>query len=559
TGNIENSGAGMIIDATGAVVVDGTMKNSVGKMIIDAASLTVSGGSGSEPSFFNNGDLVLNISGDVTLAHGFDLNMLANQYGNSFRLLAGGLNLGVTDSNFFANELNSYSVTINNDYVAGSVSNGLANENATMYLAANNLTVGGVKNKAVFDSGASTGTMMLVAKTGVLTTGAIEDREGAETTLQANSKIQISGGVNVSGDLFASAPVINVGASDSAENIINGGTLSLRASNSSIGQILVYGDVSNSGDVDIVGREMAVFGTLTNQSGSIDIDGSVYNDSFVTIGGINISGGIINIDTTDGVEIAQTANFGTGTFVVSDGVVNLKENVHSLNLTASSGGLSTSVNVAGNMIATATAQSSGAGDVNVLASGVDNFTLTSNGDISVGGNVLSVESDLKARDINLVSQGRNIKIGGNVSAETSGNDLSFDAEQITIDGNVSAGDYASVSLLSNNITVGGLTDFVTQGTGNVINGLVYVAGKQIDGQKSSLTLTADKSGIVINNGLAVGSESAVTGLAIDNSNVNNVTLASTASGADITIASGISNAADVQLILGSKRDVVVSG
>lgn len=559
TGNVENSGNGMTINAAAAnVVVDGIMKNTNGKMLINAANLTVNGGSADGYSFFNNGQLQINVSGTTTLANGFELNMMQNTYGNSFALTTGNLDLGTNSSDLFANELNSFSVKITEaDYLTGNVSNGLINQNANMYFSAQNLTVGNVVNNAVAQYGLGglsvSGSMDLVATDGTLTVGSLSDVVGADTTLMASDIVNVGGAVNSKGSVFVSGPVINIGTVEKPVEINNSGNLSLLASSASGGALTAFSNVTNAGgELKIDGQQVALNGNVVNKNDAmLIIDGARYDDSFVRLGGLDVVGGSVSLNTIDGVNIAQSDTFGTGTLSVTGGALVLGNQVHTLDVAAPQGNLINAVYIGGNLSAVSSADNMQAGDVSVLAGGTSGFTLTSNGDISIGGSITSVESGASSRSIKVVASNGVIDITGGVNAKNSNKSVSLSGTSITAGGDVVASNNGVIYLSSNNIVVGSLTD-------NELNvakgGAIYVQGvADSEGNQQAVNLTVNGD-VVIKNGLSFNPATANSGLIV--SGTNAFSLISQGGNSDINISGGIDGFAG-SITLQSNSDIIV--
>lgn len=559
TGNVENSGKGMTINASAAnVVVDGIMKNTNGKMLINAANLTVNGGSADGYSFFNNGQLQINVSGATTLANGFELNMMQNTYGNSFSLNTGSLSLGTDSSNLFANELNNFSVKITGaDYEAGNVSNGLINQNANMYFSAQNLTVGNVVNNAVAQYGLDgqpvSGSMELAATAGTLTVGSLTDVTGADTTLMASGAVNVGGAIKSNGSMFVSGPVINIGTDEQPVEIKNSGNLSLLASSASGGELTAYSNVTNAGGkLKIDGQQVALKGNVVNENNAtLIIDGSRYVDSFVRLGGLEVEGGSVSLNTIDGVNIAQSGTFGTGTLSVTGGTLTLGNQVHSLNVSAPDGALTNAVYIAGNLSAVSSDNNAQAGDVSVLAGGTSGFMLTSNGDVSVGGSITSVESGAASRSVKVVASNGVIDITGGVNAKNSNKSVSLSGTTITAGGDVVASNNGTIYLNSNKITAGFLADNeenVTKG------GTIYIQGvSDSEGNQQAVNLTVNGD-VVIKNGLSFNPATANSGLIV--SGTNAFSLISQGGNSDINISGGI-DGFEGSITLQSNSDIIV--
>ena len=552
--SIENKGNTLDIEASGAsVLVTGTMSNDSGSMTIKASSLNINGGDANNPSFVSNGNLNITVSGQTNLAYGFDLGMSDSaMWNNKFYLETASLNLGAGNTGaFFANNLNDYDVIINSGFVTGDVSNGLQNNAANMYLAANGLTVEDVVNNA--------GTMRLAALSNSdLRADSVTDRAGTVTDLTSGGNIVIAGDVTTNAEMNLSAQTIDVGGI-----VGNGGTLTVAGGTGQNGMVTVNNNVTNSnGTVDISGRQINIVGNVDNKSGTISVGGSDLQGSAIQLGGVIVEEGVANLNGLLGINISQSViggnTFGTGTMVVSDGVLNFGTGTHSVTINGPAGNSGYVVDIAGNVIASGNSGTSGTGDVYVQASGNQGFLLNANGDISIGGNVLANTSTTVARTLMLASGNNYVK--GDVNATGALNKILFQGymapdfdlseatmrpvANLTIDGNLIASNGGVVEMHSKNIELGSVSDD---------GGVFYVYGDGND----SVQMNILAGGITLQDAITFNSSVvANTGLVVNQT--PEFSIVSNDTGADIVLG-GVNLGTGAKLVLDSGRNISISG
>ena len=561
TGNIENSGNLMRVNASGAdIVVDGTMKNDEGNMIVKAQSLTVKGGDANNASFVNSGLLTIDVAGETNLANGFSLVVdSVDDWGKVFSLTTGSLVLGGNTAALFANNLTDFDVVVNNSaFSTGDVNNGSQNANANMYLAAVGLTVEDVTNSAGVMKLEALGTSAnLVAST-------VTDASGATTDLIA------TGSVNVSGEVIASGTMKLQGQQVSVGGIVgNGGTLNVLATSGEAGLVTVNGDITDGNnqdvisDVEISGRQINVVGNITNNYSDLTIDGSDFQGSSIKLGGVNIAGGTAYLNGLLGIDIAQStvgeSTFGTGTLNVTGGVLNIGSGTHSLTVGGPADNNGYVMNVVGDVVANATGATAGDGDVYVMASGNQGFLFDVNGAVKVGGNVLATAFGTSARTLNFMANSFNV--GGDVTATGESNRVVFQGRpvgsllslinasagtaKLTIDGNLLASDEGTIEIHSTEVSVDSLTEN---------NGTIYVYGDD----SGAVNVDVATGGVILQNGITYdNASSANRGLIIGGT--SDFTLTSEAPDKDIEIFAGVQLGQAGRLNLSSGRNIKISG
>lgn len=552
TGSIANSGALMKIDASGAdIVVDGTMKNDAGQMVVNAKSLTVNGGDSNNASFVNGGHLTIDVVGETNLANGFNLVVDSeDDWGNVFSLTTGSLVLGGNTTAFFANNLNDFDVVVDNsEFSTGDVSNGTLNTNADMYLAANGLTVGNVKNNA--------GTMRLEAlgDTNNLVASGVTDAAGATTDLIA------SGTVNVAGNVVASGTMTLQGQQVSLGGIVgNGGTLNVLATSGTTGLVTVNGDITDGNnqniisDIDISGRQINIVGNVINNYSDLTIDGSDFQGSSIKLGGVNVAGGTAYLNGLLGIDVAQSTvgedTFGTGTLNVTGGVLNIGVGTHSMAIDGPADANGYVMNVFGNVVSNATGATAGGGDVYVTAYGPMGFQFDVNGAVNVGGDVLATTAGTTARTLNFMATSFNV--GGDVKANGAANRIVFQGRtttagvaDLTIGGELLASTGGTVEIHSTDVSVGSLAED---------NGTIYVYGDDSD----AVNVDVATGGVSIQSGITFDdTDDANRGLIVGGT--SEFSLVSQATDKDMNIFGGIELGQSNRLNLDSGRDIQIAG
>ena len=406
-GNLENT---VVSDnaefsvSGGDLVVSGTMKNDSdtdwdATLTLNVANLTVVGGSNDSYSFVNTGNFYANVAGVTHLEYGLNLSGMKND--NEFSLTTGSLEFGSgadSDTWFsaFSNNLNKFNVNItDDDLTLATVLNGAGvgdafNIAATMSVQAQNITADSVQNNAA--------TLSMMAAQDMTIFGAVIGNSGqtklvATDALVLNGAVSNSAGMTLNGKTVELASVSNSGA---------GANLTISSLPSNAGAINIAGGVTNtSGTVSISAKNIDIAGVVRNNSGTMDINGSDLNGGPIAINALNAAGGVINVGAKAGsVDIANA-------MTVSGATLNLGADLYNVTV----GGR---VDIAGNLNA-ATAGGV-AGDVNVAATGNVPFVMSSDDSILIGGDINVV--DTQVRQIKLDAP--LINVTGNATVKNSG-------------------------------------------------------------------------------------------------------------------------------------------
>jgi len=295
----EETGAVMDIGATGAVsaqIITNEGNNS--DMTINAASLNVTGGDANNPSFVNGGDLIVDVTGAVTLANGFDLTTMAA--GNKFDLTAGTLDVGnlTAWTQFLTNRLNKFDVTVTGGAI-DTKGGAIANNGGTMTLTSVGLNAGAITNN---------GTNLTVsAGNGDVTVGDVRGAAGV-TSIVTNKNIT-AGTVNNS-----AITTLNSETQTQVAGIINNnGRVQVAAQSTNGGTVKVTGAVRNiNGDTEIVAQNVDVSGTIESVNGSINIHGIGDETGSINVGAITATGGDIYMNAIDGTVKADGNVLATG-------------------------------------------------------------------------------------------------------------------------------------------------------------------------------------------------------------------------------------------------------
>lgn len=449
-GSLENSaGATMTVAAADAITVGGTIKNdsSSGTMIINAGSLTVSGGDDeTNASFINNGNLDINVAGETNLAHGFDISGMGVD--NTFELMAGSLVLGDGAdrwANVFHNKLKQFSLNITNDKldISGSIVNGASvgdnpvqNAAANMDISAQAITVDSVTNR---------GNKLVIEATELSGAGIVIGDGNGEVVGAENSVTDIkSAAILKAGDVSNSGTMSLNGTQVELANVSNsGGNLDITSLTNDIGSVNITGNVTNeSGNTLINAKDIVIGGTLTNIDGGTVIDGSDSAGSDLEIGAIDVQGGTLDLTALVG---GVTVN---GTVKVTGGSMNIDGATHSLTANGT-------IDIDGNF-ALEGQETSTPGNVNVMASGDQMFTLTSEtGAINIGGSVLATANGAHTARLSAET----ITIDGDVTALGTGNKLIFGGssdELLTVNGDMDATNGATIEIASDDANLGSL-------------------------------------------------------------------------------------------------------
>lgn len=537
TGSFENSGTSMVLTGTD-MTVGGTVKNdsNSGTMTLVLDSLRINGGSGSNASFVNSGNLGITVLGETYLKNGFDLS--AMNATNTFSLHTGTLEMDGNDDSlssvFENNKLTSFElVVINGSIDANNITNGSGNAAANM-----TLTVGGdITAESVQNNG------------NVLTVSTIENSEGDITISALSSGTRIYGAngstttINADGTLSVDDAISNAGTMVLNGNRIelagvsNSGTsLTIEAQTDPTGSIYLSDGVTNSsGTTNISARQIQIDGVVATIGGTTNVYGSDANNGSLTIGGISAQGGVTNINA---LIHSITVD---GDLLVSNGAFNVGADTQTLNVNG--------ITQIGNNLTFSGTNATGAGNVNVANSGINRFVLTSNGQINVAGNVVAEDATI-ARTGQLISDV--ITIGGNVAVANSGRvifgnvgsgtlDITGD---VTANANVAGDKVGTVEIYSNATTLKSLS-----GSGRFI-----MHGNSV---------AATTGGIDIANGIWFDGTNPTAGMIINGT--DELTLQTNANNQDVTVAGGVSmenavgDPAEITLNIISERDVDVTG
>lgn len=527
TGSIENSGTAMTIGRQNPadvvnVSVAGTIKNdsNAGTMTMNVDSLTVSGGDASNPSFVNKGNLNLTVRGETNLAFGFDLSAMQNT--NTFSLDTGTLVFGAGTNNdawlqVFSNDLNSFNLAVRQGNIdARQIVNGTTNANANMTLLGQSITATSVENRG----NKLTMNATDAAGTGIVVSGAVSNAAASDTEIISAGALNVQGNVSNAGTM-----VLNGNTVELAGVVNTGDSLEITAPTDTTGRITISGNISNSnGNLLVNAREISATGILTNNSGTTTIRGSDTAGSTVSLGGVNVDGGTVNLNALVG---GATITNGLS---VTGGALNIDGTTYAL--TAGD-----SIQINGNFTASGVA-ALGAGNVNVAVSGPRGFIMKSNtGAITIDGDV-SATDNASARSAQF--DAATIEIGQNVLAENKGT-LIFGgttSDKLSVAGSVSANNGGTVEIYSDDADVGSLSG----------NGAFIAHGTQI---------TATTGAIDIQNGVWFDGTSQTTGLIVRDT--NDLTLKTAAAGQDINLAGGITIGAGNRLGVDSANAVAISG
>ncbi|MDE6250332.1 MAG: hypothetical protein K2M34_01720 [Alphaproteobacteria bacterium] len=539
-GSIENSGTSMKITAQN-VNVAGTMKNDSndGTLTMNVASLKVTGGTATNRSLVNAGNLNLTVTGETNLAQGFDLSRMKNT--NEFYLKTGTLKFGSVDAadagdawlQVFANDLNKFYLEITGGKVnAGTILNGANNSSANMTVIGQSVAATSVTNKG--------GTLLVKGTSNASTdsvniTGAVQGDAGTTTDIISAGILNVGGTVSNSGTMQVNGNDVRlVGVSN------DGTQLKISSLTDDTGKIKITSTVTNNaGDLIVNARQIDIDGNVKNVSGTTDIKGSDASDgAAVTLGGIDVQGGQFKLDALIGDVSVDNAISVTG------GVLNIGQNTH--NVTAGK-----SVQINGNVNVQGTAPTTGSGDVNIAATGASGFILsstpnTTDGSITIDGTVSAIDASVArsaqfdaktitvAQDVTASNKGKLIFGSAERSAQT--------ATNTTITGNATANNGGTLEFYSDDTDVGTLS--VDK------NSLLVAHGSQI---------TATAGAITINGNVWFNPDEEYTaGMLVKDT--NNLTLKTVVNNADIDIKGGVTINDDANtLTLNSARDVTIVG
>ena len=548
--NLENSGAGLSVRAD-SLVVDGTMKNDAadGNLTLNLDSWTVTGGDEGTYSFVNNGNFDAVVSGTTYLAYGMNLSGMAVD--NSFSLDTGELDFGPNASSdtwfsAFSNKLNDFNLAVRDGdinlvaYEAGILNGADGNTNADMSLLAQNVYLTNVRNNgaklvikaADLDSGydvVQPAVVTAVGNIGVL--NQVVGAAGSETQLIASNRLIILGAVSNSGNMTLNSNNVEISSNGgnavlaSVSNSGAGAVLNIKSLTDRSGVVVIEGNLTNTdGVVNVNAKNIAIGGTLINNSGTMNVVGSDFDDSSVFFGGLNANGGTINVDAlAGGVDVNSAVT-------VSKGVLNLGSNVRNLSVNGA-------IQVDGDVNATGN-PTVGAGDMNIAASGSQAFVM--NGAAIVVKGDVNVVDDSVARNIKFDAPLITIDGGANVANKgylVLGTDT---ASAVNVENVVDFSNGGTLETWANNFTAGAING----------NGLFITHGENI---------IADAGDIDVVGGLVVDSLRAdvpTTGLVVRDTNTLNVI--TRADGADINFAT-VDVAAGHNLKITSADELNVAG
>ncbi|MDE6477921.1 MAG: hypothetical protein K2L94_01575 [Alphaproteobacteria bacterium] len=540
TGSVENSGidangnASMTITSAGAITVSGTMKNDSdgGTMKISGTSLNVAGtdSAHNDASLVNKGNLAINVTGETYLENGFDLTTMPNT--NTFELDTGTLRFGtnLSDDNWlalFTNNLNSFIVRVRNGELnlTTDIINGDTNANADMTLAAQAITANSITN-----SGTSLNITAANAGAGTINVAqGVTARGDGTTNLIADGTITVGGAVANE----STTATMNINGQKIALNTVsNVGNMAIDAYTNTPGDISITGTVTNSGTMKIESRQIKIDGVVTNADGTMTIRGSDQTGGAVTLGGLNVSGGVVDLTALTG-SVSVTNNLN-----VTGGDLNIGDATHEIAITGTA-------NIAGDVTAAATPVLD-AGNVNIAAGGPQTFVMTATDAINIGGNVSATANDM-ARTIKFDAQ--TLDIGGNVTAANSGA-LIFGgnlATNLNVTGALTARDGGVIDLAVADIDVGSLGGngkFILHGSSTSVNATIDASD-------------ANTNAIDIAGGIWFDGTNPTSGMVV--TGPTNVTLATTGNGGSMNIAGGMSISSGHKLTLNSRDAVTLAG
>lgn len=531
SGSIGNSGAGMNIDA-GALTVDGTIKNDAGTMTINAASLAVNGGNATNPSLINTSTMNITVAGASTFAN----DLYVSGAGAQTSLTTGTLLLNGTSKDLL-NDSNKFVLNVTAGGVAlGRITNSATVTNANMDLTAQSVTATNVSN-----NGGSLSIATAADSDGDITiTGLVSGATNNSTTeIIADGALAVQGNVSNNGAMVLNGKTVDV------KSISNdGNSLEVLAYTDQDGRVTIGnadgatpddigGNVTNkSGTTTIEGRQIQILGTVLNNGGTTTIRGSDTAGSSIEIGAVNVTDGVVNLDALIGsATIGNTLNVGT------NGALNVLRNLAAITVDQN-------IDIAGD-VTIADAAATGNGNVNAVA-GNGVFKLAStNGNIAIGGSV----QNITGTDHAVTLEASDIEIGGDVAAVGTANSLVFGSAGATtfkVDGNVSANNGGSITIFADDIDVGTLTG----------DGKFVVYGSQITANGENPD--ENTSAIDIKKGLWFAGTDEDAGLLVDSA-INNLTIETTTTGADISIAGGARIDSGKTLTVASAGDAAFDG
>lgn len=537
-GAIENKGTQMTISA--GDVSASTMTNEGGTLNLTLGSLSLTGGDNLNPSFINNGTFTATVTGETSFAN----DLYVEGSGSTFSLKTGTLAFGA--NNNILNDSNAFTLNVVGNGAtqgvlqAGNISNGITNTAANLYLSGQSVIANSVLNNGgnlIIGKDATTGNDA-VSPTSIVINGTVQGNRGI-------TKI-ISGGALTTGDVTNSAEMVLNGNTVELANVTNNGAkMDITAYTDSTGGIDITGNVLNNsnGDMYINARDITIGGAVTNaNSGQITIAGSDSAGDKMQMGALNVNSGVVNVNAlAGGVSVTNGLN-------VTDGTLNIDGATHEFDV----GG---KIDIDGDVNVTDTAVT-GAGNVNIAASGPQSFVMSSSyspaagdatGAIDIAGNIVAESASDTARSAAFVAQ--TIDVHKNVTAGNNGKLIFGDANttKLTVDGAVTASGNGSVDIYADDTDVASLSG----------DGLFILRGSQVTANGAD--------GINIANGLWFGPDSSVSnpipeptkGIVVKDT--NNLTLNTVAGGADINVGGYLLVGGGKSLTMDSTNQVVVGG
>ncbi len=579
---IENSASAtrMEINA-GDVIVNGTMKNDTAGAVLDldVKNLTVSGGDDDNPSFVSKGTFIAKVDGLTRFENGMKLDDMPAT--NTFDLETGTLDFGTdgyVDSGILATMFTSnlsgstqydnvgYKLVINEgDFAFGdnvSLVNGDRNADANMTIHAKNIQVQDINNFGTMNLNATESNDVAPTidgsdKSGVFVGGTITGGANSDTTITSSANIVAVAGVDVGAgaDMLLNGVNVGLGNIYSRENA---NSLQVLAAKSGSGKIYIANNIeTEGGNVLVSGGEVEIGGVIRSTGGTTTIESVAGqpNNMVLKLGGVDIQGGVVSLNS-----LVNDVNM-TGGLSVTGGALNVSY-VNAHNITV--GG---DIKIYGNLSALnlADAVSSG-GNVNIAATGGDFVLSAGANSITIGneaadgtvtgGNVVADKDDV-SRTIVLDAKFMNIKndaVAANKGTLVFGT-AAANADGFPVDATGQAADYQTLDVggaLS--ATNGGVIEIYAQDTST---GSVNVgSGGKLAAYGSQIV--ADTGDIEIAGGVLFNNSDADAGLVILN-NTNKMNLQTTAPGADIVLAGGLTMGQDANMTIVSADAASVDG
>ena len=304
--SLENKSGDLLKINAGDIVVNGAATNEHGTMVINAQNLTISGKNTSnnhlynDASFVNKGDLYIDVSGATTLKNGFDVS--AMDPSKTFSLKTGTLDFGDDPLNWqrlFTNKLYNFVVHLRNGDIELTNADIINMAGGNMQITANNVTAKSIQNN---------GNNLDIAIPGDTADGTPSPITGSITV---SGGISNSGNANIlAGDRLSATAVNNetgatmhLGGENGVtlDSITNNGQLLVQSSNATVGNINITGNVTNeSGTTSIESRQIKIGGTLSANGGTINITGSDQDSASLKLAKVNVTDGILNINSLKG-------------------------------------------------------------------------------------------------------------------------------------------------------------------------------------------------------------------------------------------------------------------